>query len=355
MRNPWTKTLLGAAGILAATLGTLCLWRAEGGGLVVTPAGSLDGRAPATFALPGDGREHLTAIVSQRRLLGLRWSGVDAASVQASGNFDGIRLQPEDGGVEVWVRTPVVPGKRRLLVKAGGKSVAVPVTIQTDDAGDAAGDGLPDWMPLHTDEDRRAFRGWFTELAERAAAMSPAKLPAEITDCASLLRYAYREALVRHDDKWYAQFEADQMPPLASVGQWSYPNTPLGTGLFRISRGSYEPRQATDGTFSQFADARTLMTANAFRVGRDVRDARPGDLIFYRQLEQNSPYHSMIITGEHGEWVVYHTGPIGSGKGEMRRMAMADLMHHPDVRWRPLAGNTNFFGVYRWNILRDAE
>jgi uncharacterized protein len=287
--------------------------------------------------------------------MGLHWRGLDPSSVQATGEFDDIRLQPESGKVEIWLRTPVVPGRRRLMVQAEGKSVAIPVEIRQDDAADAAGDGLPDWMPLHTDEDRRAFRGWFTELAERAAAMSPATLPAEVTDCASLLRYAYRESLVRHNDKWYAQFTAEQMPSLPSVRQWSYPNTPLGMGLFRTVRGSYEPGQATDGTFSQFADARTLMMANAFPVGRDVRDARPGDLIFYRQLEQNSPYHSMIITGEHGEWVVYHTGPIGSGKGEMRRMAMADLMHHPDARWRPIAENTNFLGVYRWNILRDAE
>jgi uncharacterized protein YfaT (DUF1175 family) len=209
-------------------------------------------------------------------------------------------------------------------------------------------------MPLHSPEDRQAFRAWFTELAERAAAAGD-KLPPEIADCASLLRYAYREALVRHDDKWYAQFGAEQMPPLESVAQWSYPHTPLGTGLFRTRRGEYAPEQATDGTFSQFADAKTLMAANAFLVSRKISDGRPGDLIFYRQLEQNSEYHSMILTGERGEWVVYHTGPIGTGKGEMRRMLVADLLHHPDARWRPEPGNSNFLGVYRWNILREGE
>ena len=39
--------------------------------------------------------------------------------------------------------------------------------------------------------------------------------------------------------------------------------------------------------------------------------ARPGDLLFYRQLEQNSPFHSMILTGTAHDWAVYHTGPIG--------------------------------------------
>jgi len=30
-------------------------------------------------------------------------------------------------------------------------------------------------------------------------------------------------------------------------------------------------------------------------------------------------------------------------------------LHHPDARWRPLPENTNFLGVYRWNILREGD
>ena len=63
----------------------------------------------------------------------------------------------------------------------------------------------------------------------------------------------------------------------------------------------------------------------------------------------------MILCGENGGWVVYHTGPIHNGKGEMRRLTMSDLLHHPDARWRPLNENANFLGVYRWNILREGE
>jgi uncharacterized protein YfaT (DUF1175 family) len=76
-------------------------------------------------------------------------------------------------------------------------------------------------------------------------------------------------------------------------------------------------------------------------------------MLFYRQLEQNSPFHSMILTGADHEWVVYDTGPIGNGHGEVRRVAVEDLLHHPDVRWRPISNNNNFLGVYRWNILRE--
>jgi uncharacterized protein YfaT (DUF1175 family) len=39
----------------------------------------------------------------------------------------------------------------------------------------------------------------------------------------------------------------------------------------------------------------------------------------------------------------------------MRRMALADLLRHPDVRWRPVAENSNFLGAFRWNLLREGE
>jgi len=32
-----------------------------------------------------------------------------------------------------------------------------------------------------------------------------------------------------------------------------------------------------------------------------------------------------------------------------------ELLRHPSPRWRPLEGNHNFLGVYRWNILREME
>jgi uncharacterized protein YfaT (DUF1175 family) len=53
--------------------------------------------------------------------------------------------------------------------------------------------------------------------------------------------------------------------------------------------------------------------------------------------------------------VVYHTGPIGKAAGEMRRIRLSQLLQHPSPRWRPVPGNSNFLGVYRWNILRDTN
>ena len=163
-----------------------------------------------------------------------------------------------------------------------------------------------------------------------------------------------RESLRAHDDRWYAQFPAQQQPPtLPSIEQWSYPNTPLGPGLFRIQPGPFTVADLNNNAFAQFADAKTLYTLNAYRISRDISAARPGDLIFYRLLESDSQYHSMIFTGTKAEWVVYHTGPIDKHRGEMRRVLLSDLLHHPDPRWRPLRTNPNFLGVYRWNILRE--
>jgi hypothetical protein len=95
------------------------------------------------------------------------------------------------------------------------------------------------------------------------------------------------------------------------------------------------------------------MMLNTHLVARDIRAAQPGDILFYRQLEQGSQYHSMIVCGDAPDWVVYHTGPIGKELGEIRHVRLRDMLQHPDARWRPLATNANFLGVYRWNILRE--
>src|SRR5262249_37942958 len=64
------------------------------------------------------------------------------------------------------------------------------------DAQEATGrDGTPDFLRLDSPADRAAFRQWFTAIVEYEALRPAAELPAEINDCAALLRYAYRGAL----------------------------------------------------------------------------------------------------------------------------------------------------------------
>jgi uncharacterized protein YfaT (DUF1175 family) len=235
------------------------------------------------------------------------------------------------------------------------------------DWGDRFGDGTPNFLRLTDPADQAAFRRWFTVIAEYQAIRPIAELPAEITDCASLLRFSYREALKRHNDAWFLNTGIEAAAPPGEIRAWHYPDTPLGLALFRVRPGSFEPADLTNGAFAQFADAKTLVERNAYLVSRDVRDAQPGDLLFYRQFGQSSPWHSMIVAeAGAGARVVYHTGPDHSphgrrpvhgdpdhgSPGELRRVLLAELLDHPQPQWRPVAQNPNFLGVYRWNILR---
>ncbi len=218
-----------------------------------------------------------------------------------------------------------------------------------------------DLLRLDSAPDREAFRSWFTAIAEYQALRPPQELPAEINDCAALLRYAYRGALHAHNETWLEENQLGAMAYLPSVRKYRYPHTVLGAALFRVHLDI--PPEHPQQAFAEFADAKTLQRFNAYLVARDVRLARPGDLLFYRQLEQHSPYHSMVFVGR-SHWVagpsndpilVYHTGPTGNSPGEMRRVELKQLMQHPSPRWRPVPGNSNFLGVYRWNILKESN
>jgi len=297
-------------------------------------------------SLPADGGLHP---VAELRLSG--WRALAPEDV----TIEGVRsrvIAGTGGSAIAMAVSPVNPGSVRLVLKYGGNRTSVLVHFAPDES-DRFGDGTPDFLRLHAAEDRAAFRGWLTALADTAAALPKERLPHEIDDCAALLRWCYRGALHAHDEAWQATMPIETLPPLPSVEQYAYPFTPLGANLFRVRSGTYQAEDAANGNFGQFADARTLWQENTFFLTRNVAAARPGDLLFYRQLEQNSPYHSMILTGRAHDWAVYHTGPTATGPGEVRRVALDDLVHHPDSRWRPISQNTNFLGVYRWNILRE--
>ena len=298
-----------------------------------------------TAHLPADGSYH-------RAIHLLRSDGKPIASLTVTGPPSHTVLNA-DGSALLDVQAPSMPGERRLLVSSP-KTHPASVALQfTADSTDRVGDGTPEFLRLHTGEDRAAFRGWFTALADAAATLPAGQLPKEINDCAALLRWCYRNALHAHDEAWQSTMPFTTPPPLPSVQQYAWPDTPLGSALFRVTSGAYAATDPARGAFAEFADAHTLMQRNTFFVSRDLRAALPGDLLFYRQLEQNSPFHSMILTGSGAQWAVYHTGPIGRGPGEMRRVLVDDLLHHPDRQWRPNIDNGNFLGVYRWNILRQ--
>jgi uncharacterized protein len=311
--------------------------------------------SPIAAVLPADGREHAVWRVARPDSGPVEAGEITAEAIEAPGGVDvgDARIVQTGKDLEVWMRAPVMAAERRVRVRWGPRAAVGTVRFAPNN-DDSFGDGLPDALRLHSIEDRTAFRRWFWRLAEMQAELPDAEKAGEIQDCAALLRYSYREALKAHNAEW-AETQHVGDVAFESVRQWRYPDTMLGTGLFRVRPGLFLEGDESNGAFEQFADAHALMSWNTYRVGRSLKAAKPGDLIFFRQLEQNSPYHSMVITGSDADWVVYHTGPIGKHKGEMRRMTVADLLQHPDLRWRPVTENPNFLGVFRWNLLREGD
>ena len=258
-------------------------------------------------------------------------------------------------------RIQPVSAKKRTPVEA--RRAGVPFLISP---GDRVGDGTPDFLRLDDAADRESFRGWFALIAEFQALRPSHDVPPEIKDDSALLRFSYRYALRAHDQAWVDETGIDADSGPAAVKKYRYPFTPLGAALFRIKIGPLGPDDLRSGAFAELVDGKTLKEFNTFFVSRHTRDARPGDILFYRQLEQNKQFPSMIYVGESwwlqhapGDWttsvIVYHTGQPGlAGKG-MRRVTLAELLNHPSPRWRPVAGNPNFLGVYRWNVLRGAD
>ena len=106
-----------------------------------------------------------------------------------------------------------------------------------DGYGDRFGDGTPDFARLTDPADQAAFRRWFTLIAEYKSARPQADVPVEITDCASLLRFSYREALKRHDESWFQTTGIQIAAPPGEIRAWNYPHSPLGTALFRVKPG----------------------------------------------------------------------------------------------------------------------
>jgi len=263
--------------------------------------------------------------VESRSLLGVKRPGwgvaVDGAPVWGDAET-GFFLRP-DGPVMLTVRA--WPGFRHSLSIAGTLSRMDPA--------------------LAEEGDREAFRTWFVALLEQQLeAPSPAWEPSQ-RDCAGLLRFAFREALASHTDAWreriaFTAGSPGQNPSPAFARDWrqGFP-TPEGPQPF--AKGAYLRRLA------------------CVSLGRDLQLARPGDLIFFaRGGARSQPDHAMAFVRpdvDGAPMLLYHTGPEGSGAsrqpGEMRRVRLDDLLHHPDPDFRPLSENPAFLGLYRWRLL----
>lgn len=235
----------------------------------------------------------------------------------------------------------------RLLQSRTRRAAAAALSI-------ALGAALHAGPPRLADEsDRVAFRRWFTLLAD----LQFEQRAPEVVDCAALVRFAYREALRPHTTEWARRIGLPATTPVfADVRSGPKPG-PDFWPLFQVS-------DAGHARFAEFADAQTIVRLNARPLGRDVDAARPGDLLYFHQPEQREPDHLMVFVGPSAfdpdarDWVVYHTGPSApapgapeGAPGEVRKVRLADLMRHPSPRWRPVAANPRFIGVFRLSLL----
>ena len=244
-------------------------------------------------------------------------------------------------------RTPAASAEARA---------AVSEPIRWDDSDS---DGIPDRAELRSFNDRETFRKWFTTIAEEQFYETSKEWNPEQRDCAGLVRFAWRESLRAHDRAWLLRMGERYDPIAPDVRAYTLERSPVGEKLFRTSAGSFDVSNLSDGTFSEFADARTLKDYNTRFVSRDAARAEAGDLLFFRQpFVQKYPYHVMLFLGRSrsdagaaSDWVVYHTGSSASDAGEVRLARLSVLARHPDARWRPVAGNRNFLGFYRLKIL----
>jgi uncharacterized protein len=178
----------------------------------------------------------------------------------------------------------------------------------------------------------QVFRAWFVRIAQEQLSQGPSPRWYQ-QDCAGLVRFAANEALKVHDDKW-----------LRSNGlsnRYLPPDLPLSDA----QRSLAQQWQQGGGKVGPYVNAIKLIQFNSHLVGRDVSQARPGDLMFF---DQGDDQHLMIWMGR---YIAYHTGNTTPTDNGMRSASLQQLMTWKDTRWIPDVANPNFIGVYRLNFL----
>jgi uncharacterized protein YfaT (DUF1175 family) len=346
----WGKRWFAVLGLplVVAVLGAFTLHRA------FIPAAIVIDSHLAEFPADGFSTTELKLRSSNGRSLRDLSVGVDDPH---RASVDSVQIRGDVAVVKL--RAGVMPGETTLRVAAANMAPSLVKVKGYSVMTDSVGDGTPDFLRLHDHADQQAFRVWFAFLAETQYYREQSNR--EVEDCAALLRYAYKEALREHDAAWAKAVALSDPPATGEIRQYHYPFSPLGADLFRVRDGSFAADDLKSGAFAQFADAKTLWRYNSHFVGREISEALAGDLLFFRQAGHELPFHAMIFLGrsqiDRGRetLVIYHTGPTGRSKGEIRLLEVTELMNYPDPRWRPVPSNPSFLGVYRWNILQGTD
>lgn len=219
------------------------------------------------------------------------------------------------------------------------------------DVEDHDEDGYPDCLMLDLKDSER-FRNWFIWIAIDTFKNNTLLWNKDEMDCAGLVRYCAREALRRHDSFWFER-SGYTGPVFEDVEKYNYPNIPIiGRRMFRINKGRFQD----SSDFSTFAIARILYENSMKFVTKDINLANPGDImVFFHPEDFEFPYHLMIYVGnlgiaDHQGWVLYHTGPIGEGTGELRFVKYTELAGL-DPSWVPNVKNKYFLGFFRFKFL----
>ncbi|MDD5544586.1 MAG: DUF1175 family protein [Acidobacteriia bacterium] len=218
---------------------------------------------------------------------------------------------------------------------------------------DSDSTGIPDAVKLDSYSDREAFRRAFAAVAEAQASQISAQWTPEARTPSGLVCFAVREALRRHTSVWNASYRLPS--PLASVEKYNFPTTPLGQILFRTRPGAFFVRDQGDGTFAENANAEELMSFNAVQIGRDLKNALQGDLLFYSSNDKgDTRIFPMIFLkvpflqpDGNFDWVVYVNA---AGQIIKTRAALKENRGAADLL--PVASNRRFLGVYRLKIVR---
>jgi uncharacterized protein YfaT (DUF1175 family) len=201
---------------------------------------------------------------------------------------------------------------------------------------------LPSALPGKSDErenlrldaqQSQAVRAWIVRIAEAQIRFGPAARWTQ-RDCAGLVRFVVAEALAVHDERWRRTMGIDGRLPPDLVPD------PLREALRHRWR-------RPDGSQGAYVNAIGLVQENSAFVSREAQLARPADLFFF---DQGQEQHLMLWTGRR---IVYHNGsPPSPADNGLRAVSLARLLEWRDTRWRPEAANPNFAGVFSLFFLR---
>ncbi|MCX7820736.1 MAG: DUF1175 domain-containing protein [Brevinematales bacterium] len=210
-------------------------------------------------------------------------------------------------------------------------------------------DGYPDFME---EINRKNFVEWFCVIVESQFYYPSDEWYDVHKDCAGLIEFAYKMALMKHSEDWVKKFKYLPDVSIPDENIFYYPDIPyLGRRVFRVREGSFNT-ESIDVDFSETASGSLLRNYSMVFKGRDYRDAEKGDIFFF--FDDNNlkmPSHSMVFFKDVEPYFIYHTGPDITNKGFVKKVFLKELLNHPKIEWRPVPENKNFVGIYRWKIL----